>query len=91
MAYYDPGQNPGMEQPDDDAAAGNYLLSTNAVYDALDGRLRAVPNGGIRLVRDDANDRVDFDIVHQDVVKVVANQAAAIADGDRAGVLYLWN
>ena len=31
-----------------------------------------------------ANDILD------DAVKVVADEAAAIADGDRAGVLYLW-
>ena len=89
LAYYDPGQS-RHEQLTMMLLRAN-ILSSNAIYAALAGRLRAVPNGGIRLVRDDANDRVDFDIVHQDVVKVVANQAAAIADGDRAGVLYLWN
>ena len=38
----------------------NYHLSTNAVYDALENRLRAEPTGFMTLTRNDAGDRVEF-------------------------------
>ena len=56
-----------------------YLHSSNNVYAALENRLRAVPNGGINLTRDDANDRVDFEL---DVTRVDARIANFAEQGN---------